>query len=60
MMCSHLNRAERLPRDQFTACQASKRGGFLDCTLVGGRVNLGGNGITIIKGNCLLGGRRVL
>lgn len=46
--------AERLGRDHFTAYQASKRGGFLDCTLAGDQVILGGNCVTVIEGNFLL------
>ena len=42
--------AERLGRDQFTALQASKRGGLLHCRLVGDRVMLGGQCQTVIVG----------
>ncbi len=43
--------AKRLGRDRFTALQASKRGGFLDCRLEGDRVILGGRCATVIVGN---------
>jgi len=42
--------AERLGRDRFTAFQASKRGGALQCTLAGERVVLGGRCVTVIEG----------
>lgn len=43
--------AERLGRDRFTALQASKRTGVLDCELAGDRVILGGRCITVIEGH---------
>ena len=42
--------AERLGRHRFTALQASKRGGLLDCELRGDRVILGGHAVTVIEG----------
>lgn len=42
--------AKRLGRDRFTAYQASKRGGHLDCRLEGDRVVLGGRCVTVIEG----------
>jgi PhzF family phenazine biosynthesis protein len=42
--------AERLDRTAFTAFQASKRGGLLDCRLAGDRVILGGRCHTVIVG----------
>ncbi|AYJ86324.1 PhzF family phenazine biosynthesis protein [Sphingomonas paeninsulae] len=42
--------AERLGRDRMTAFQASARGGYLDCTLTGDRVVLGGKCVTVIEG----------
>jgi PhzF family phenazine biosynthesis protein len=42
--------AERLGRASFTAFQASKRGGALDCTLAGDRVWLDGSCVTVIEG----------
>ncbi len=42
--------AERLGRDRFTAFQASRRGGRLDCRRVGDRVRLGGRCVTVIEG----------
>ena len=42
--------AERLGRNSFTAFQASKRGGALDCTLAGERVWLDGSCVTVIEG----------
>jgi PhzF family phenazine biosynthesis protein len=42
--------AERLGRDSFTAYQASRRGGRIDCRLAGERVILGGRCVTVIEG----------
>lgn len=42
--------AGRLGRDRFTALQASKRTGLLDCELRGDRVILGGHAVTVIEG----------
>lgn len=42
--------AERLGRDRFTAYQASRRGGYLDCRIDGEQVILGGNCVTVIEG----------
>lgn len=42
--------AERLGRNEFTALQASKRGGLLHCRLDGERVILGGHCHTVIVG----------
>lgn len=42
--------AERLGRGEFTALQASKRGGLLECRLDGDRVILGGRCRTVITG----------
>ena len=42
--------AERLGRTQFTAFQASARGGRLDVSLEGERVVLGGTCVTVIEG----------
>jgi PhzF family phenazine biosynthesis protein len=42
--------AERLGRTHFTALQASKRTGILDCELRGDRVILGGHAVTVIEG----------
>ncbi len=41
---------ERLGRDRFSAFQASKRGGRLDCRLAGDRAILGGRCVTVIEG----------
>lgn len=41
---------ERLGRDRFTAWQASKRGGRVECRLAGDRVILGGRCVTVIEG----------
>ena len=46
--------AERWGRNHFTAYQASKRGGHVDCTLDGDRVILGGACVTVIEGSFLL------
>ena len=43
--------AARLDRHRFTAFQASKRGGHLDCQLNGDRVILGGHCVTVIEGH---------
>jgi PhzF family phenazine biosynthesis protein len=42
--------ANRLGRTRFTALQASKRGGRLECELRGDRVVLGGHCVTVIEG----------
>jgi PhzF family phenazine biosynthesis protein len=42
--------ADRLGRESFTALQASKRGGLLECRLSGDRVILGGRCATTIVG----------
>ena len=42
--------AGRLGRNRFSAYQASRRGGHLDCRLAGDRVILGGRCVTIIEG----------
>jgi len=42
--------AERLGRNRFSALQASKRSGLLDCELKGERVLLGGHAVTVIEG----------
>jgi PhzF family phenazine biosynthesis protein len=42
--------AERLGRHRFTALQASKRTGLIDCELKGDRVILGGYAVTVIEG----------
>lgn len=46
--------AGRLGRDDFTAFQASARGGRLTCRLDGDRVILGGQCVTVIEGTFLL------
>lgn len=43
--------AQRLGRTRFTALQASRRGGHLDCELAGHRVLLGGQCVTVIEGH---------
>jgi PhzF family phenazine biosynthesis protein len=43
--------AERLGRKRFSAFQASRRGGQLDCRLEGDRVVLGGRAVTVIEGH---------
>jgi len=42
--------AARLGRTRFTAWQASRRGGYLDCALDGDRVVLGGSCVTVLDG----------
>jgi predicted PhzF superfamily epimerase YddE/YHI9 len=46
--------AARLGRAEFTAHQASARGGNLNCRLVGDRVVLGGGCVTVIEGRFYL------
>lgn len=43
--------AKRLDRDEFTAFQASARGGLLECRNAGDRVILGGRCFTVIEGH---------
>ena len=43
--------AKRLGRSRFTAFQASRRGGLLDCEHRGDRVILGGHAVTVIEGH---------
>jgi PhzF family phenazine biosynthesis protein len=43
--------AERLGRTHFTALQASKRSGLIDCELKDDRVILGGRCVTVIEGH---------
>jgi PhzF family phenazine biosynthesis protein len=43
--------AKRLGRREFTAFQASARGGLLHCREAGERVILGGNCVTVIEGH---------
>jgi PhzF family phenazine biosynthesis protein len=42
--------AERLGRESFSAFQASKRGGRVECRVAGERVILGGRCVTVIEG----------
>jgi PhzF family phenazine biosynthesis protein len=42
--------AERLGRDSFTAFQASRRGGRVECRRAGDRAILGGRCVTVIEG----------
>ena len=42
--------AARFGRTRFTAWQASRRGGYLDCALDGDRVVLGGSCVTVLDG----------
>jgi PhzF family phenazine biosynthesis protein len=42
--------AERLGRQRFTAFQASRRGGSIDCSIQGERAILGGRCVTVIEG----------
>jgi predicted PhzF superfamily epimerase YddE/YHI9 len=46
--------AERLGRESFSAFQASKRGGAVQCRLAGDRVVLGGRCVTVVEGQFLL------
>jgi PhzF family phenazine biosynthesis protein len=43
--------AERLGRHRFTALQASKRTGLIECELKGDRAILGGHAVTVIEGH---------
>ncbi len=42
--------AQRLGRTRFSAIQASRRSGAIDCHLAGDRVRLGGQAVTVIEG----------
>ncbi len=42
--------ASRLGRERFTALQASKRSGHIECEMRGDRVLLGGHAVTVIEG----------
>jgi predicted PhzF superfamily epimerase YddE/YHI9 len=42
--------AARLGREEFTAFQASRRGGHVHCRLAGDRAILGGRCVTVIEG----------
>ena len=46
--------ADRLGRDRFTAFQASRRGGHVECRLAGDRAILGGRCVTVIEGTLKL------
>jgi predicted PhzF superfamily epimerase YddE/YHI9 len=46
--------ADRLGRANFTAFQASRRGGRVDCTLDEERAILGGRCVTVIEGRFFL------
>lgn len=48
--------AEKLGKDQFTAHQASRRGGDLICRLEGDRAWLGGPCVTVVEGTFYLSG----
>lgn len=43
--------AKRLGRERFSALQASKRTGHIECELRGDRVRLGGHAVTVIEGH---------
>ena len=45
--------AERLGRGELVGFQASMRGGFVQCTLAGDRVLLGGRAVTIFSGEMI-------
>jgi predicted PhzF superfamily epimerase YddE/YHI9 len=42
--------SKRLGKDEFTAYQASERGGIVRVRVIGERVHLGGKSVTIMKG----------
>jgi len=46
--------AQSLGRDRFTAFQASRRGGIVDCRVEGERAVLGGRCVTVIEGRLFL------
>ncbi|MDN3646968.1 PhzF family phenazine biosynthesis protein [Pontixanthobacter aestiaquae] len=48
--------AERLGRNSFSAYQASRRGGYLNCRLDGDRVWLGGKCTTVVEGTFYVSG----
>lgn len=43
----------KLKKNEFTAYQASARGGFLQLTAAGDRVRIGGNAVTVFQGTLL-------
>jgi len=45
--------SERLGKNEFTAYQASKRGGMLRVRLVGDRVKLLGRAVTVLRGELM-------
>ncbi|NJM51173.1 MAG: PhzF family phenazine biosynthesis protein [Sphingomonadales bacterium] len=47
--------AKELGRDSFTAYQASARGGYLSCRLVGDKAVLSGQCVTVVEGVFHLG-----
>ena len=49
--------ANRLGRAQFSAYQASPRGGHIDCTLADDRAILRGDCVTVIEGRFVIGAR---
>lgn len=46
--------AERLGQERFTAFQASRRGGVVECRVAGDRAMLGGRCVTVIEGWMIL------
>jgi PhzF family phenazine biosynthesis protein len=46
--------AERLSKQSLTASQISKRGGRINCTMLGDRVALGGQAITFMEGKLFI------
>jgi PhzF family phenazine biosynthesis protein len=46
--------SERMQRTEFTAYQASPRGGFLRLRLDGGRVRLAGRAVTVLRGDLIV------
>jgi PhzF family phenazine biosynthesis protein len=47
--------SKRLGKDEFTAYQASERGGIVRVRVIGERVHLGGRAVTIMKGELIDG-----
>ncbi len=43
----------KLKKNEFTAFQASKRGGFLQLVMTGDRIRIGGKAVTVLKGELI-------
>lgn len=45
---------DKLGQDEFTAYQASERGGFLKLSVKGSRVGIGGKAVTVLQGELMV------